>query len=94
MVVPYIYGGANSFSRDLYDGFSEDLASVEQNGKYGYINTQEKVVIPCVYDWAGSFSKGFAMVAQNGKCCIINAAGKVIVAECDSRYTRWSKVEF
>ena len=73
--------------------FSEDLARVEQNGKYGFINTQGEVVIPCIYDDAGEFSEGLAKVEQNWKCSIINTEGKVIVAECNNYATSWCVVE-
>ncbi|MBR4297047.1 MAG: WG repeat-containing protein, partial [Bacteroidaceae bacterium] len=36
--------------------FSEGLARVKQNGKYGYINTKGEVVVPCIYDTALNFS--------------------------------------
>ena len=52
--------------------FSEDLALVVQNDKWGFINTKGEVVIPCVYDFAGGFSKGLAPVAQNDKYGYIN----------------------
>ena len=34
--------------------FSEGLAGVQQNGKWGFINTKGEVVIPCVYDGMGN----------------------------------------
>jgi hypothetical protein len=74
-------------------GFSEGLADVKQNGKWGYINTKEKVVIPCIYDGAMSFYKGLAKVKKNDKWSVINTEGKVIVAECDWFLTTWSKVK-
>lgn len=42
--------------------FTEGLARVKQNGKYGYINTKGELVSPCIYDGANSFSKGLALV--------------------------------
>ena len=33
--------------------FSEGLAYVKQNDKWGFINTQGEVVAPCIYDYAG-----------------------------------------
>ena len=85
MVVPCIYDDARSFS--------EGLARVEQNGKYGFINIKGEVVVPCIYDRVGSFSEGFAKVRKDGKWSIINTKGKVIVAEC-SESISWSVVEF
>ena len=73
--------------------FSEGLAIVKQNGKWGFINTKGEVVIPCIYDFADSFSEGLDPVKQNGKWSIINTKGKVIVAECEWLLTSWSVVE-
>lgn len=50
--------------------FSEGLAPVKSvcNNKYGYIDTTGSVVIPYVWESAGSFSKGIASVKDsNGK---------------------------
>ena len=73
--------------------FFEGFAPVEQNGKYGLVNTTGEVVVPCIYDDAGRFYRGFAKVRKDGKWSIINAKGEVIVAEC-SENTSWSVVEF
>ena len=56
--------GAFLFNKQFerVSAFSEGLASVEQNGKWGFINTQGEVVVPCIYDIAGSFSEGLAPV--------------------------------
>lgn len=42
--------------------FSEGLAAVKKNGKWGYINTDNEVVIPFQYDAAGVFNEGYAVV--------------------------------
>ncbi|HTO36200.1 MAG TPA: WG repeat-containing protein, partial [Flavobacterium sp.] len=42
--------------------FSEGLASVELNGKSGYIDTAWQVIIPLKFSLAASFSDGLAMV--------------------------------
>ena len=73
--------------------FSEGLAPVRKNDKWGYINTQGEEVVPCIYDDVWDFSEGLARVEQNGEWSIINKEGKVIVAECDEWETLWSKVE-
>ncbi|RZF62383.1 WG repeat-containing protein [Sphingobacterium corticibacterium] len=40
--------------------FSEDLASVEHNGKWGYLDRAGNLVIPYKFDAAGYFSEGLA----------------------------------
>lgn len=44
--------------------FNNGLAPVKQNGKWGYIDTEGKTVIPFQYDIAGLFSEGFALVGN------------------------------
>lgn len=44
--------------------FSEDLAAVKKNGKWGYIDTDGKEVIPCQYDLAFEFNEGYAIVGK------------------------------
>lgn len=42
--------------------FTDGLAAVKQNGKWGYIDETGKMVISPKYDWAGQFSEGVAVV--------------------------------
>ena len=44
--------------------FSDGLAPVKMNGKWGYIDETGKTVIDFKYDYAGSFSEGVALVAK------------------------------
>ena len=55
--------------------FSEGLAIVELNGKYGFIDKTGKEVIPLKYDDAYSFSEGLAKVKLNGKWIKIDKNG-------------------
>lgn len=59
--------------------FSEDLAQVRQNYKYGFIDKKGRVVIPFQFDATGSFSEGLVQVWQDGKCGFIDKKGKVVV---------------
>lgn len=45
--------------------FTEDLAAVKKNGKWGYIDHDNKVVIPFQYELAYDFSEGYAIVAKS-----------------------------
>lgn len=47
--------------------FSEDLAAVKQNGKWGYIDTDNKVVVPFQYELAYEFNEGKAIVAKSSR---------------------------
>ena len=58
-------------------GFSEGLAAVRENGRYGYIDLTGSVVIAPAYDSAGSFSQGVAAVeAPDGKWGYIDTEGE------------------
>lgn len=54
--IPPVYDNARDFS--------EGLAAVRMDEKYGYINTDGIIVIPCQYSDAGEFSNGIAQVEQ------------------------------
>ena len=60
---------------DLAGSFSEGLAAVKLNGKYGFIDKTGKEVIPLKYDGAYSFRKGLAKVKLNGKWIKIDKNG-------------------
>ncbi len=59
--------------------FKEGLASVELEGKCGYIDKDNNIVVPFDYDTAMSFSEGFAMVVKGDKCGYINKDNEVVV---------------
>lgn len=47
--------------------FSQDLAAVKKNGKWGYIDTEGNTVIPFQFDYAFPFSEGLAVVGTLGE---------------------------
>ena len=59
--------------------FSEGLARVKLNGKWGFIDKSGKEIIPCIYDEAWSSSEGLACVELNGKRGFIDKSGKEII---------------
>lgn len=63
--------------------FSEGLAAVRKDRKYGYIDSVGKTVIPLKYDYALSFSEGLAAIGEFGnnwmKCGYIDCTGKVVI---------------
>ena len=58
--------------------FSEGLANVGQNGKWGYIDKAGNEVIPIKYDDARFFSEGLAGVKLNRKWGYIDKTGKEV----------------
>jgi len=74
MIIPYAYEDA--------DYFSEGLAAVKLDGKWGYIDTTGNEVIPFQYDYAGGFYNGEAYVeigeGDSAKIYFIDKTGKVV----------------
>ena len=60
-----------------YDGWSfhEGLVPVKKNGKYGYINDKNQIIIPFIYDNANAFSQGLAVVERFGKYGYVDRYG-------------------
>lgn len=64
---------------DKVSVFSEGLARVSADGKWGFIDTEGQMVVPCVYDFAWDFHDGLARVRSNGKYCVVNKKGECVV---------------
>lgn len=79
VVIPVKYEAQDGMDSADYRSFSEGLVTVFKNGKYGYMDKQQKLVIPHQYEQAMSFSDGVAVVANDGLYGVINKAGKVAV---------------
>ena len=60
--------------------FSDNLAKVKLNGKYGFINRKGKQIIPCEYDDAFSFHNNLAAVKLNCKWGFIDKTGECITS--------------
>ncbi len=58
--------------------FSQGLASVNINGRWGYINKKGTTVIKPNFDNANTFSNGIASVIVDGKLGYINKKGYFI----------------
>lgn len=64
---------------DNAEDFSEGLAAVKLDGKWGFIDKMGNEVVPLEYEQVDSFSEGLAAVKQNGKWGYIDKAGKEVV---------------
>ena len=58
--------------------FTEGLAPVKINDKWGYINKSGKMVIQPSYNFAGYFNNGYAIVNKGSQCVVINKQGTVV----------------
>lgn len=59
--------------------FSEGLAKVKLNDRWGFINKAGKEVVPLIYDEVCLFSEGLAKVKLHGKWGFIDKAGKEVI---------------
>jgi hypothetical protein len=59
--------------------FSEGMAAVKQNDKWGFIDRTGKTVIQTQFSSVGDFREGLAAVEQNGKWGYIDKTGKWII---------------
>lgn len=66
-------------------GFYDGLALALHNGKWGYIDTKGREVIPCQFigeergGWGHNFSDGMAIIIKEGKYGYINKKGSIII---------------
>lgn len=67
--------------REKYDtkrNYSQGLAAVEKDGKWGFVNKKDKLLVSLKYDSVSDFSSGHAMVRLNGKWSYVNLRGQEI----------------
>ncbi|WP_312824059.1 WG repeat-containing protein [Epilithonimonas sp.] len=65
---------------DAVSVFSEGLAPIKKNRKWGFINEKGKIVIPIQYDVVDCFRpSGLCAVSKNGKSGFIDKSGKEII---------------
>jgi len=67
------------FMYDDADEFLSDLARVEIDGKWGYIDKTGMEVIPPKFDSANNFDNEWAKVGLNGKYGFIDKTGKEVI---------------
>lgn len=61
----------------------------EKTGKYGYVNAEEKVMIPFIYEKATTFESGYAMVLDQEQHLrkFIDKSGKIVFElECEGAF--------
>jgi hypothetical protein len=61
---------------ELARSFSEGLAAIKSNGKWGYIDENGSLAVNALYDWAQDFKGGKAKVIFNGKSGLLDKEGK------------------
>ena len=63
---------------DELDVFNEGYAAVCNDEKWGYVNTDGKEIVQCIYSEASPFSEGYAVVVKDDKCGFVNTKGEEI----------------
>ncbi|MBS9777822.1 MAG: WG repeat-containing protein [Gammaproteobacteria bacterium] len=63
---------------DFQGHFSDGLAVIKKGNKWGFINKQEKEIIPPQYDSTRPFNVGVAIVEKGNKFALINKKGVLI----------------
>lgn len=58
---------------------AQQLVAFEENGKYGFKDQNDKIVIASKYNGAEEFSEGLASVSFNDKWGFIDKTGKVAI---------------
>jgi hypothetical protein len=56
--------------------FSDSLAAVQKDNKWGYVNRDGELVIPPKFDYAGPFANGLAPAKLGGASGFIGKSGK------------------
>lgn len=77
----------NIAQRSGGNGFSEGLAAVNVNGKWGYIDKSGKYVISPQFSLARSFHEGLAFVGQGDNYGYIDKSGTKVI-ECGKKCAR------
>ena len=64
---------------DYIDRFYEDLARTKLQGKWGFMDKSQNLVIPRQYEMVRSFSEGLAAVQVGKRWGYIDHAGKLVI---------------
>ena len=60
--------------------FHEGLARIlDEDGRYGYVNLDGRIVTPCQFHWTEEFQESLAAVCVEGKWGFIDTSGNIVV---------------
>lgn len=81
-IIPPVYENRNNSTYLSFDTrpylyeYQEGLFNLSKDGKWGYMDDKQNVVIPFQYEWASPFKNGKAKVTLNGEEFFIDKTGK------------------
>ena len=78
LVIPFLFDH-NLDGTYLYEGFSEGLAAVCKDGKFGYINQEGSFIIEPIFDYAERFNDDVALVRSGGLYGYIDKRGEYVI---------------
>lgn len=64
---------------DLVYKYFSNLLLARKDGKYGFINLNDEVVIPLIYNQVGFFNEGYAPVRLEKKWLILDSLGRSVI---------------
>ncbi len=76
----------NRQSAPSVQAFSEGLGAATNDGKWGYVDRERKVVIPLQFKYAGNFDHGMARVILKNKAFFIDKTGTRVTPEFDGAF--------
>lgn len=71
---------------DQVSRFSNGMARVRKNGKFGFVNEQGNLQIACIYKIAGHFYDGYSLVFNGYTHALIDLNGNIILDYLDHSY--------
>lgn len=72
LIIAILIFSFSSFAQELF-------VSENDEGKWGFVNDKEEVVIPYIYDKADCYYMGYAAVVLKGKMGLIDLKGTMII---------------
>lgn len=70
---------SKNYKYDRVNDFNEGLASVCRDGKWGFIDTSGREVVPCRYNDVFDFNEGMARVETGGKWGYVDKTGREVI---------------
>ncbi len=75
----FILGFENNYEFISLSDYEESLIQVQKNGKYGYVNKENEIKIPIIYDEVLQLGNGLITAHKNGKYGFIDFSGNIII---------------
>lgn len=81
----------SGLARKNIGGIYNDLTDSMEGGKWGFVDSSGKEVIPVIYDNVSIFENGFAKVWLNGRCFLLNNKGVEVISAMNAQFRKAGK---